>query len=126
MPSQGVFLTQGSNLCLLCLLHEQVGSLPLASPGKLWAFICVYTNIHAHTHTRLFHVNKCFLEDAKLQVISIFHTLARHQEYELTLPVLFFWVSFVQLSLPDRGTKIRKEVQTLKGTAGCRATVGFF
>ena len=29
---QGIFLTQGSNLRLLCLLHWQVGSLPLASP----------------------------------------------------------------------------------------------
>ena len=48
------------------------------------------------------------------------------KENELTLPVLFFWVSFLQLSLPDRGTKIMKEAQTLKGTAGCRATVGFF
>ena len=26
---QGIFLTQGSDLCLLCLLHWQVGSLPL-------------------------------------------------------------------------------------------------
>ena len=31
---QGIFLTQGSNPCLLCLLHWQVGSLPLALPGK--------------------------------------------------------------------------------------------
>ena len=28
---QEIFLTQGSNLCLLCLLHWQTGSLP---PGK--------------------------------------------------------------------------------------------
>ena len=31
---QGLFPTQGTNLHLLCLLHWQVGSLPLASPGK--------------------------------------------------------------------------------------------
>ena len=31
---QGIFPTQGSNLCLLSLLHWQVGSLPLAPPGK--------------------------------------------------------------------------------------------
>ena len=30
---QGIFLTQGLNPCLLCLLHWQVGSLPL-TPGK--------------------------------------------------------------------------------------------
>jgi len=31
---QGIFPTQGSNLRLLCLLHRQRGSLPLAPPGK--------------------------------------------------------------------------------------------
>ena len=31
---QGIFLTQGSNPCLLHLLHWQVGSLQLAPPGK--------------------------------------------------------------------------------------------
>ena len=31
---QGIFPTQGSNPCLLCLLHWQVGSLPLVPPGK--------------------------------------------------------------------------------------------
>ena len=33
-PPPGVFPTQGSNLCLLCLLHWQAGSLPLVLPGK--------------------------------------------------------------------------------------------
>ena len=31
---QGIFLTQGSNPCLLCLLHWQVDSLPSEPPGK--------------------------------------------------------------------------------------------
>ena len=31
---QGIFLTQGSNICLLCLLHWQVGSLHLARTKK--------------------------------------------------------------------------------------------
>ena len=30
---QGIFLTQGLNLCLLCLLHWQAGSLPLEPLG---------------------------------------------------------------------------------------------
>ena len=35
MPSlQGIFPTKGSNLSLLHLLHWQVGSLPLAPPGR--------------------------------------------------------------------------------------------
>ena len=29
-----IFLTQGLNLCLLCLLHWQAGSLPLVPPGE--------------------------------------------------------------------------------------------
>ena len=32
-PLQGIFLTQGWNLCLLHLLHWQESSLPLAPPG---------------------------------------------------------------------------------------------
>ena len=31
---QGIFLTQGSNPCLSCLLHWQAVSLPLAPPAK--------------------------------------------------------------------------------------------
>ena len=31
---QGIFLTQGSNPCLLHLLHWQAGSLPLVPPGN--------------------------------------------------------------------------------------------
>ena len=31
---QGIFLTQGLNLCLLCLLHWQVDSLPLCHLGR--------------------------------------------------------------------------------------------
>ena len=35
MPSsRDIFPTQGPNQCLLCLLHWQAGSLPLAPPGK--------------------------------------------------------------------------------------------
>ena len=33
-PLQGIFPTQGSNLCFLCLLHWQADSLPTAPPGK--------------------------------------------------------------------------------------------
>ena len=34
LSSRGIFLTQGLNVCLLCLLHWQVDSLPLTLPGK--------------------------------------------------------------------------------------------
>ena len=36
---QGIFPSQGLNPCLLCLLHWQVGSLPLVLPGKPFSWI---------------------------------------------------------------------------------------
>ena len=39
--SRGIFLTQGLNPCLLCLLHWKVDSLPLMPPGKLKGVFCV-------------------------------------------------------------------------------------
>ena len=38
---QGIFLTQGLNLSLLCLLHWQAGSLPLVPPGKPRSYLIV-------------------------------------------------------------------------------------
>ena len=39
--SRGVFLSKGLNPCLLCLLHWQAGSLPVAPPGKPNVCVCV-------------------------------------------------------------------------------------
>ena len=36
---QGIFPTQGLNLCLLCLLHWQAGSLPLSPHGELFLHV---------------------------------------------------------------------------------------
>ena len=38
-PRQGIFMVQGLNPCLLCLLYWQVGSLPLVPVGKLSSFL---------------------------------------------------------------------------------------
>ena len=49
--SQGIFPTQGSNSCLLLLLHWQVDSLPLSHLGSLYGytiihlFICLFLDI---------------------------------------------------------------------------------
>ena len=45
---QEIFLTQVSNICLLCLLNWQEGSLPAAPPGSLY--------IHSPGHVRCFCV----------------------------------------------------------------------
>ena len=42
---QGILLTQGLNLSFLCLLHWQVGSLPLAPSGKSHVASCNFSNI---------------------------------------------------------------------------------
>ena len=47
---QGLFLTQGLNSCLLCLLHWQVGSLSLAPPRKSTAWY----EVKLLSHVRLF------------------------------------------------------------------------
>ena len=48
---QGIFPTQGSNLHFLCLLHWQMGSLPLVPPEKphdhTSAPKCLFTRLHA-------------------------------------------------------------------------------
>ena len=36
---QRIFLTQGLNLCLLCLMHWQAGSLPLLPHGELFLHV---------------------------------------------------------------------------------------
>ena len=46
---QGIFLTQGSNLHLSCLLHRQVGSSPLTPPEKPqvpYSQKCVFSSSH--------------------------------------------------------------------------------
>ena len=48
---QGIFLTYGSNLSLLRLLHWQAGSLPLVPPG----------NPHMSTHTKVAVISSTFM-----------------------------------------------------------------
>ena len=48
---QGIFLTQGSNLHLLSLLHWQAGSLPLMPPGRLLKIYIRQLNIEKYQHS---------------------------------------------------------------------------
>ena len=60
--SKGIFLTQRSNLCLLCLLHWQADSLYLWNPGSPKALVrererecvCVCVCVCVFSHARLF------------------------------------------------------------------------
>ena len=58
--SQGISPTQGSNLCLLCLLYCQVASLPLYHPGRLyfyWSMIVLqcWVSLWCTTEWYLYH-----------------------------------------------------------------------
>ena len=55
----GILQTQGSNLCLLCLLHWQASSLPLASSGKTGLYI-LETEIEKNLKCILFIFNNSF------------------------------------------------------------------
>ena len=39
---QGIFQTQGWNLCLLCLLHWQAGSLPTSAAWEALHRVCIF------------------------------------------------------------------------------------
>ena len=54
----GIFPIQGSKLCLLCFLHWQASSLPLASPGKPQ----YHTQVHNNLFTVYMHSSMYFLD----------------------------------------------------------------
>ena len=49
--SRGIFLTQGLNLCLLCVLNWQTYFLSLCHLGSPYVCVYIYIYIHTHTHT---------------------------------------------------------------------------
>ena len=68
---QGIFLTQGSNKCLLCPLHWQADSLPLVPSGKpaglrrcgitFWGFLKAQPELLTATHMEQCWINICIL-----------------------------------------------------------------
>ena len=56
---QGIFLIQGSNSCLACLMHWQADFSPLAPPGKLLdiyrsVYLSIYLSIHLSIYRSTF------------------------------------------------------------------------
>ena len=65
---QVIFLTKGSNLSLLCLLHWQAGSLPLAPPGKPGNVLSFYS---VHLSPKLSpYGTHCLYHSSSLHYIS--------------------------------------------------------
>ena len=71
---QGIFLTQGLNLCLLHLLHWQVVSLPLAPPRKLSTHYITLQMLLNSLHILLIKIEATGCpEDAKFMQRSYHH-----------------------------------------------------
>ena len=78
---QGIFLTQGLDLRLFHLLHRQVGSLPLALPGKLYS----HTFYHLEkwwVYSRKSH--KEIRSDQSLSLVRLCNRETRHSDYKLS------------------------------------------
>ena len=65
--------TQGSNLCLFCLLHWQVHSLPLAPPGKLRNLGCTFEGVHGYLCVQHFVLCRRYLMGIWNQKMIFFH-----------------------------------------------------
>ena len=83
---QGILLTQRWNPCLLCLLHWQVGSLPLAPPGELnTAAVSVLkyqSTVCSHSEARGLLIFCCY-NVASLVAQGrerIFHQVRKHEQ----------------------------------------------
>ena len=66
---QGIFQTQGSNPCVLHLLHWQEGSLPLALPRKPYT-VFQFSSVQSHSHLRLFATPWTAARQAGLSITS--------------------------------------------------------
>ena len=87
---QGIFLTQGLNPCLLCLMHWQTDSLPLAPP--------VHTHTHTHARARAHVAGKelaCNTGDP-----SSITGWGRSPRQGIGYPAQYSWASLVALMNP--------------------------
>ena len=97
---QGIFLTQGSKPCLLCLLHLQVGSLPLKNQGLFRLLSSVPTPWS-------YSMNIYYLKWAELQTFPrlLFCTafcISPRESFSLAFTpqsqsCLFFWLLFLMM-----------------------------
>ena len=75
-PSLGIFLTQGSNLHLISLLHWQAGSLALRPPGKPFFFAIIIPVYFHNPKTPLYHYRAATLYSPSTQSLETTYLLA--------------------------------------------------
>ena len=86
---QGIFLTQGSNQCLLCHVHWQASSLPLARPRSLLVGLLSELSLQFHFYVSFISPITAFPEpSSSLSALcvgqsgwSVFHALSLHLLY---------------------------------------------
>ena len=111
----GTFLTQGSSPHLLCLLHWQVGSLPLATPGK--------PNV-SNNVTQLWHyLPVCYCSATQLCWLFVTTwTAARQASLSFTVSQSLFRLMSIKLMIPSNHLIL----SLLKSRGGKSQSYGFF
>ena len=93
---QGIFLTQGLNPHSLCVMHWQVGSLPLVLPGKPQE--CSLNHIkstiiyYAYILCQLLSIERVpcptvFLQIGEANIVSVYDVFKRNYTHEITFLV---------------------------------------
>ena len=108
---QGIFLTQGLNPCLLCLLHWLAGSLPLAPPRKP-----IFTLYEFKRQCQVFDQTRLNLE--KTGALLILNSLQTHKHWDSRpVPSKAIWKDTTWFAMPSNWCLIlRLIVAVLKNT----------
>ena len=102
---QGIFQTQGSNPCLLHLLHWQEGSLPLALPRKPYTVV-QFSSVQLHSHVRLFATPWTTARQASLSITKS-QSLPKLMSIESVMPSSHLILCHPLLLLPSIFPSIR-------------------
>ena len=99
---QGIFLIQGSNLLLLCLLHWQVGSLPLFSSVQLLSRVRPFATPQTAAHQASLSITNSW---NLLKLMSI-ESVMPSNHLILCLPLLFLPSIFPSITVFSNGSAL--------------------
>ena len=88
---QGIFSTQGLNLCLLHLLHWQVDSLPIVAPEKSKEWINKMWYIYTVEYYSAIKNNEIMLFAAKWMDLENIMLNEVNREWEISYDIPFVW-----------------------------------
>ena len=89
---QGIFLTQGSNPCLLCLPALSDGFFTTSTTWEayIYTYICIY--IHTHTYIYILRVHACMLSCfSRVQLCAMQRTTACQAPLSMGFSMKKYW-----------------------------------